>query len=235
MKKTAIKLTDIQKSFGVGSIRTQVLFDINQDFKTGELTMIVGPSGCGKTTMISIIGGILEPDSGSIEVFGDRIDQMSDNTKTEFRKNNIGFIFQQHNLIPTLTIKENISIPMLINKLPAVEVENRVMNLLKIVNLETHADYFPRNLSGGQQQRVAIARSLVMNPRLVICDEPTASLDGQTGRNIVGMLKDIALQEDKAVIVVTHDSRIFKYSDRMIKLEDGRIKSDKEIVRRNIK
>lgn len=234
MKKTAVKLTDIQKSFGVGDIRTQVLFDINQDFKTGELSLIVGPSGCGKTTMISVIGGILEPDSGSIEVFDEKIDLMTDNDKTEFRKNNIGFIFQQHNLIPTLTIKENISIPMLINRRPEKEVEKRVMDLLEIVDLKSHANYYPRNISGGQQQRVAIARSLVMDPKLVICDEPTASLDGQTGRKIVGMLKEVALQNDRAVIVVTHDSRIFKYGDRMIKLEDGRIKSDKEIIRRNI-
>ncbi|MEW5822269.1 MAG: ABC transporter ATP-binding protein [Cyanobacteriota bacterium] len=234
MSEVAVHLVDVQKSFGEGEIRTQVLFDITQDICTGELTLLVGPSGCGKTTLISIIGGILEADCGEINVFGSKVNLMSDDLKTEFRKNNIGYIFQQHNLIPTLTVLENVSIPLIIQGYSTEEAERLSLEMLETVEIISHAYYYPRDLSGGQQQRVAIARSLITKPRLVICDEPTASLDGKSGRRIVGMLKDIALQQDKCVIVVTHDTRIFKFGDRMIKIEDGRIITDKPIIRRDI-
>lgn len=226
MAEKAVQITDIQKSFGTDGVVTQVLFDITQDFNYGELSMVVGPSGCGKTTLISIIGGILNANSGEINVFGERIDKMDDKAKTNFRKDNIGFIFQQFNLIPTLTVSENVSIPLLISELPKDEIDKRTGEILDKVRLGHRKDAFPKHLSGGEQQRVAIARSLIQNPKLVICDEPTASLDSKTGHAVLEMIKNITLQDNKAVIVVTHDTRIFEFADRMITLDDGRIVSD---------
>lgn len=187
MTEKAVQIMSIQKSFGADGVVTQVLFDISQDFNYGELTMVVGPSGCGKTTMISIIGGILSADSGEVNVFGNRIDKMNDKAKTEFRKKNIGFIFQQFNLIPTLNIKENVSIPLLINDLPKKKIDIRIEEILDKVGLAHRQTAYPKHLSGGEQQRVAIARSLVENPALVICDEPTASLDSKTGMIVLQM------------------------------------------------
>ena len=235
MPETVIDIVDVQKSYGEGALRNQVLFDITQQFNSGELTMIVGPSGCGKTTLISIIGGILEPDSGKINVYGKKIHKMTDDEKTDFRKDNIGFIFQHHNLIPTLTVKENVAVPLLIQGRNSTdEIDKRVMNLINKFGIDHRADYYPKEISGGEQQRVAVARALVTRPRLVICDEPTASLDSKAGKAVVQMLKDIAIEENKCVIVVSHDTRIFKFADRIIRLDDGRIKSDKHLARRNI-
>lgn len=231
MSLASIKLDNVQKSFGEGHARTQVLFDISLELESGQFSMIIGPSGCGKTTLINIIGGILEADSGSISVFNKQIDAISDDKKTEFRKTKIGFIFQQYNLIPTITARENIAIPLLINKYPMDKVEKIVEEMVEKVGIKSRAGSYPRDLSGGEQQRVAIARSLIMDPDLVICDEPTSSLDGKTGTMVVALLKNIALQPHKSVIVVTHDTRIFKYADRIIKMEDGRIKSSKLVKR----
>ncbi|MGD9580631.1 MAG: ABC transporter ATP-binding protein [Vampirovibrionia bacterium] len=234
MTNIAVELTDVSKSFGVKNLAVHALIDVSQQFNLGELSMVVGPSGCGKTTMISIIGGILHADKGTVNVFGEAIHKMTDDQNTEFRKNNIGYIFQQHNLIPTLTVKENVSIPLLVRKISRKQAEDRAMEVLDKVGLIHRADFYPRSISGGEHQRVAIARSLVNDPRLVICDEPTASLDSERGRQIVSLMREVAVQEDKCVIVVTHDSRIFKFADRMIKLEDGKIISDKYVKRRDI-
>lgn len=234
MADIAVELKGISKSFGEKGVEVRALIDVTQQFKTGEMSMVVGPSGCGKTTLISIIGGILHADCGSVDVFGQSVHKMSDDENTEFRKNNIGYIFQQHNLIPTLTVKENVSIPLLVRKISRKQAEERAMEVLDIVGMIGRADFYPRSISGGEHQRVAIARSIVNDPRLVICDEPTASLDGERGTQVVQLMKEVALQADKCVIVVTHDSRIFKFADRMIKLEDGRIISDKHVKRRDI-
>lgn len=234
MADIAVELNGICKTFGEKGVEVKALVDISQQFNTGELSMVVGPSGCGKTTLISIIGGILRADCGSVNVFGKFINEMTDDENTDFRKNNIGYIFQQHNLIPTLTVKENVSIPLLVRRISRKQAEKRAMEVLDIVGMSGRAEFYPRSISGGEHQRVAIARSIVNDPRLVICDEPTASLDGERGRQVVQLMKEVALQEDKCVIVVTHDSRIFKFADRMIKLEDGRIISDKPVKRRDV-
>lgn len=225
----AIKLNDIQKSFGEDQVITQVLFDINLEVYSKDLSMIVGPSGCGKTTLINLIGGILNPDKGSINVFGEEITKLGDDQKTIFRRNNIGFIFQQFNLIPTLNVLENITVPLLINKYSFAKSSELALDIIEKVELSKRVNYFPRQLSGGEQQRVAIARALITNPRLIICDEPTASLDSKTGKAIVEILKQTAINDNKVVIVVTHDTRIFKYADRIIKMDDGRIKSAKRV------
>ncbi len=222
---SGIVLNDIQKSFGSGNLRNQVLFDIQLDLPDGELVLIAGPSGCGKTTLISIIAGILEPDRGEISVFDHRVDQMSNAQKTDFRKYNIGFIFQQFNLLPPLTATENVAVPLLIQKTPRPQAMAKAREVLTKVGLGDRLDYLPKNLSGGQQQRVAIARSLVLDPRLIVCDEPTAALDAQTGQTVMELLKAVATQPGRCVLVVTHDNRIFEYGQRLVSMEDGRILS----------
>ena len=185
--------------------------------------MLVGQSGCGKTTLISIIGAILSPDNGTVEVLNEPITSMTIDEKTEFRKKNIGYIFQQFNLINTLTTVENVAIPLLANDINFNTAIQKSKEYIEMMGLGDKANIYPSKLSGGEQQRIAIARSLVHNPRLIICDEPTASLDGSTGQKIVELIKNIASSPEKAVIIVTHDNRIFKYADEIINMEDGRI------------
>ena len=232
MTNYAVRLNGINKSFGEKSERIHVLHDISLDINYGEMTLFVGPSGCGKTTLISIIGAILEPDTGEVITLNHHINPMNSDEKTEFRKNNVGFIFQQFNLISTLTVQENVAIPLLINNEPYDFAIARAKEMLEIMEISSKAKELPNKLSGGEQQRVAISRALVKNPNLIICDEPTASLDGHTGRKIVELLKKTTAATDKALIVVTHDNRIFEYGDTMIKMEDGRINSVENI--RNI-
>lgn len=222
----AVNLVKINKTFKTRDVENHVLFDIDQDFKYGEITLLVGPSGCGKTTLISIIGGILNAETGEVYVFDKRIDNLKEKEITKFRRENLGFIFQQHNLIPTLTVKENISIPLKIIGKKDSFINQRADEILEKVNLSDKKNAMPRELSGGQQQRVAIARALIHDPKMVICDEPTASLDGKTGHRVVELLKEVALEEDRAVIIVTHDPRIFEYGDRKLTMDDGKIIAD---------
>jgi putative ABC transport system ATP-binding protein len=225
-----ITLRNIAKSFTSGDITNQVLFDINADIHPGELTLLVGPSGCGKTTLISIIAGILASDSGSIDLFGTPIHQLSDAKRTLFRKQNLGFIFQQFNLVPTLTVAENVAMPLIIRGLKEKEALHLAQNMLTEVQLGDRCNANIGQLSVGQQQRVAIARALVLEPRLLICDEPTASLDAQNGKRVMELIKTLALRKDERgqsnrfVIVVTHDNRIYDFGDRMLEMEDGRMK-----------
>jgi putative ABC transport system ATP-binding protein len=230
----SIQLKGIDKTFGTDETLTQVLFDIDLTVLAGELTLLVGPSGCGKTTLISIIAGILNADRGEIDIFGHRVDQMSDNEKTEFRKHNIGFIFQQFNLVPTLTVRENAAIPLLARGMPRKQALKRADEVLDGIGMASRREFLPSHLSGGQQQRVAIARALVGNPKLLVCDEPTASLDGQTGHTVLELLKQTAVQPDRCVIVVTHDSRIYEFGDRMVSMEDGRIQSVEAMHRQEL-
>ncbi|MDX2086098.1 MAG: ABC transporter ATP-binding protein [Candidatus Melainabacteria bacterium] len=220
-----ITLQQVTKSFGDGEVRNQVLFDIDLQVNTGCLSLLIGPSGCGKTTLISIIAGILNADSGCIEIFGERLDRMSDGQKTAFRKKNIGFIFQQFNLVPTLTALENVAIPLFAQHVPRNKALDRAAEMLAHVGLAERAQFMPKQLSGGQQQRVAIARALVSQPKLLVCDEPTASLDGQTGHAVMGLLKSVSVDAHRCVIVVTHDNRIYEFGDSQIQMEDGRIQS----------
>ena len=192
----------------------------------GELTYLVGESGSGKTTLISIIAGILYPTEGRVQVFDTEIYDLSDNELVMFRLANIGFIFQQYNLIPTLTAAENAAIPLIADGMKRDEAVERGRVLLEKLNIANQADKFPRQLSGGQQQRVAIARALVHEPRLIVCDEPTAALDAKSGRRVMDLLREVALSEDRAVIIVTHDNRIFDLADRILAMEDGRITHD---------
>ena len=219
----AVQVRNVTKTFGTGDARTQALKGVNFDTRLGELLLIVGPSGCGKTTLLSIIAGTMQFDSGEIEVFENRLHAMNKPAITDFRRRDIGFIFQQFNLIPTLSCLENISVPLLLNGVSRRDAEARSRDAMKLVGLETKTREQPTNLSGGQQQRVAIARALVHEPRLIICDEPTSALDKDTGAKIMELLHDVAKAPNRSVIVVTHDTRIFRYADRMTEMEDGRV------------
>ncbi|GDY23740.1 ABC transporter ATP-binding protein [Verrucomicrobiota bacterium] len=219
----AVHVRNVTKTFGTGDARTQALKGVNFDTRLGELLLIVGPSGCGKTTLLSIIAGTMQFDSGEIDVFENRLHTMDKPAITDFRRRDIGFIFQQFNLIPTLSCLENISVPLLLNGVSRRDAEARAREAMKLVGLETKTREHPTNLSGGQQQRVAIARALVHEPRLIICDEPTSALDKDTGAKIMELLHDVAKAPNRSVIVVTHDTRIFRYADRMTEMEDGRV------------
>jgi putative ABC transport system ATP-binding protein len=198
---------------------------VDLDVRFGELMMIVGPSGCGKTTFLSVLCGTLKFDTGSVQLFGRDLGAMNDAEVTAFRGKNVGFIFQQFNLIPTWNVVENASVPMLLGGAGRAQAESAAVKLLDEVGIGQKRTAYPAQLSGGQQQRVAIARALVHQPRLIICDEPTASLDAATGHKVLELLKDIACRPDRCVIVVTHDSRIFSFADRIAEMEDGQVKA----------
>lgn len=219
----AVHVRNVTKTFGTGDARTHALKGVNFDTRMGELLLIVGPSGCGKTTLLSIIAGTMEFDSGEIDVFEHHLHTLTKPEITNFRRENIGFIFQQFNLIPTLTCVENICVPLLLNQVPRRTAEDRARAAMTLVGLESKHREYPAKLSGGQQQRVAIARALVHEPRLIICDEPTSALDKENGAKIMELLHEVAKAPNRSVIVVTHDTRIFRYADRMTEMEDGRV------------
>jgi putative ABC transport system ATP-binding protein len=222
----AIKTQNISKDFFLGNQKIRVLSDINININYGELTMLVGPSGCGKTTLLSIIGGILTPSNGDIIIDETVITKLLDNEKVNFRRKNIGFIFQQYNLLPALSAVENAAIPLIADGVEISKACQRAAEILNEIGMQDHLEKLPNQLSGGQQQRVAIARALVHKPKIIVCDEPTAALDAVTGLKIMEILKNNAMKDKRAVIVVTHDNRIFNFADRIIKMEDGKIIND---------
>ena len=221
--EVAVKIRGVAKHFGRGEQRVTALRDINWDVYMGEMSMITGPSGCGKTTLLSVVAGILNCDEGSVEIFGEPVTSFSDSRRTSFRSRNIGFIFQQYNLLPALTAAENAAIPLVIAGWPRAKAVNRAREILSELGMAKKTESFPTQLSGGQQQRVAISRSLVHSPRLLVCDEPTAALDHETGLNVMEMLRKSAVRPDRAVIVVTHDNRVFHFGDRIARMDDGRM------------
>jgi putative ABC transport system ATP-binding protein len=230
----AISLKQIVKSFpgGTDNEKPNVVLDhVDIALPSGAMSFVIGPSGCGKTTLISIIAGILTADSGEINVFGERIDQMNQTQKAAFRRRSLGFIFQQFNLINTISIAENVAIPLLIQGVDHDEAIETAIHWLKEVGLGDRPFARPTTFSGGQQQRVAIARALVNDPRLIICDEPTSALDGQTGQHIIQLLKDVATQPERAVVIVTHDNRIYSFADHLVEMEDGQIRASHSDVK----
>jgi putative ABC transport system ATP-binding protein len=220
---TAVSLRGVSKAYGAGTSRVQALRGVDLDVRLGELLMLVGPSGCGKTTLISVVAAILDHDEGEIVVFDRDLKAMSPGEKTRFRGANIGFVFQAYNLIPTITVTENVAIPLLILGSRRAAALARAGEVLGAVGLGDKLEALPAALSGGQQQRVAIARALVNNPRLIVCDEPTSALDHDTGRLVMEVLRKNALSADRALIIVTHDNRIFNFADRIARMDDGRI------------
>ncbi len=219
----AVRVRGVMKDFGSGSALTRALRGVDLDVPYGDLLMLVGPSGCGKTTLVSIVAGTLEPTSGDVVVLGQDLCRMSGGRKVKFRRDNVGFVFQTFNLLPTLTAVENAAVPLLIagwRRRNAVEAAADVLDQL---GMGDRLPNLPSELSGGQQQRVAIARALVHAPRLLVCDEPTSALDAENGRITMELIQNVAVQPGRAVIVVTHDSRVYPFADRIASMEDGRI------------
>ena len=218
----AVRCANVTKTFGAGAAAVRALRGVDLEVRTGELMMLVGPSGSGKTTLISVIAGVLSRDAGDCSVFGQDYTRMSVDATTRFRGQNIGFVFQAWNLIPALTAAENVAVPVIINGGTRHTAIQRAFEMLSKVGFdERMMKSFPLDLSGGQQQRIAIARSLIHNPRLIVCDEPTSALDSETGHKIMKMMRQLAVGENRALIVVTHDSRIFEFADRIALMEDG--------------
>jgi putative ABC transport system ATP-binding protein len=219
----AVRCRGVVKTYGQGTSRVTALRGIDLDVNRGELLMLVGPSGCGKTTLISVIAGILDQDAGACDVFGHNFARMSARDRTRYRGRTIGFVFQAFNLLPTLTAAENAAVPLLINGTARREAVDRARDMLARVGLGDRTGALPAELSGGQQQRVAIARALVHGPKLIVCDEPTSALDHETGHRVMDLLREVALGEDRALVVVTHDARIFEFADRIARMDDGRV------------
>jgi putative ABC transport system ATP-binding protein len=221
----AVVCRAVTKEFGEGEAKVQALRGVDLDVPSGEITLLVGPSGCGKTTLISIVAGLLDPTAGDVAVLGADLVRMSGRRKVNFRGANIGFVFQQYNLLPSLTAAENAAVPLMIAGKPRKEAVEKATRMLDLLGLGNRGRSLPSQLSGGQQQRVAIARALVHEPRLLVCDEPTAALDAQSGRNVMELLRKVAVQPDRAVIVVTHDSRVYDFGDSIVHMSDGHIEN----------
>ena len=225
-----ISCRDVAKVYGSGNAEVHALRGVDLDVYAGELTMLVGPSGCGKTTLLSVVAGILRPTRGTVDALGKDLTQLSSWQRTTFRRENVGFVFQQFNLLPALTAAENAAVPLVIQGYSKRKALVAAKDLLAKMGMGDRANSLPGKLSGGQQQRVAIARALVHHPHLLVCDEPTSALDAKTGHTILELLRAIAVEGDRAVIIVTHDSRIFEFADTMARMDDGRIVS---LERRN--
>ena len=219
----AVECRLVTKDFGSGDTRVPVLRGVELEVPYGEITLLAGPSGCGKTTLLSVIAGLLDKTGGYLSVLGSNFDQLRGANAVRFRRKNLGFIFQQYNLLPALTAAENAAVPLLAAGMQRKHAVQKAEALLDELGLNARLRAFPRQLSGGQQQRVAIARALIHEPRLIVCDEPTAALDADTGHAVMEILRRIALRPDRAVLIVTHDSRVFQFGDRIAHMNDGRI------------
>ena len=223
MSEIAIRCTGLSKSYGSGDTSVPALRGVDLEVYMGEMLIISGPSGCGKTTLLSIACGTLKPDKGSIELFGQDLGALDANALAVLRRKDVGFIFQQFNLVPTFRARENVAVPLIIAGMSYGKALRKADEMLGALGLAERTRRFPAQLSGGQQQRVAIARALVHQPRLIICDEPTSSLDAAAGHAAMQILRDSALAKDRCVVVVTHDPRVFGFGDRVVTMEDGRI------------
>lgn len=223
MNERVLYCENITKIFNAGEAEVKALQGISLDVYENELLMLVGPSGCGKTTFVSVLSTLLNFEEGYCEVLGEDITKMSDEEKTAFRGENIGFVFQSFNLLASLSAVDNVALPLTIAGVSRDEALQRAKKMLNAVELADKAEIKPNNLSGGQQQRVAIARALVHQPKLIICDEPTSSLDHQSGQVVMQLLKKITKDKGVSMIVVTHDNRIYQYADRIAHMEDGKI------------
>ncbi len=221
MPDPAIRATGVVKWFGEGAARTQALRGVSIDAYFGEMLYIVGPSGSGKTTLLSVLSGILRPDSGSVSVEGSEIWNLGSDKLADFRLHKIGFVFQDFHLFPRLSTAENVAIPLILKRRNWKEAIVEATKYLDIVGLKGRAELPPVKLSGGEQQRVAIARAIAGQPDILIMDEPTASLDGDTGQAIVGFVKQNVLNDKRCILIVTHDDRISQFASRILTMADG--------------
>ncbi len=217
----AVQCQSVRRSFGSGDARIEVLRGVDFEARQGEMTFLVGPSGCGKTTLISIIAGLLDASAGEVALFGSKPASMTSRGQILFRRSHLGFVFQQYNLLPALTAAENAAVPLLAAGMKHREAVDRATAMLQRLGIGEKASVLPRLLSGGQQQRVALARALVHEPRLIICDEPTAALDHKSGESVMELLATAAVHPERAVVVVTHDNRVFHFAHRISHMNDG--------------
>lgn len=222
-QEIAVACRGLTKVYGEGASAVHALRGIDLDVHSGELLMLVGPSGCGKTTLISVLAGILDQDAGTCHVFGTDMKELGTSPRARFRGRHVGFVFQSYNLLPALSATENVAVPLLINGVPRKQALERAHAVIERVGLAHRAHAKPAQLSGGQQQRVAIARALVHEPRLIVCDEPTSALDQETGLQVMGILREVALAPDRSLVIVTHDARVFGFADRIARMNDGLI------------
>jgi putative ABC transport system ATP-binding protein len=223
MPTAAIHADGLTKYFGQGEARTMALKNVSLEAYFGEMLYIVGPSGSGKTTLLSVLSGILRPDAGSVSVEGADIWSLGGDKLADFRLHKIGFVFQDYHLFPRLTTAENVAVPLVLKRVDWNTALEEAVKYLEIVGLKGRAGLPPVKLSGGEQQRVAIARAIAGKPDILIMDEPTASLDGDTGNAIVGFVRKNILTDKRCILIVTHDSRIYEYASRILKMEDGRL------------
>ncbi len=212
-------LTAIDKYYTKGSHRNYVHRDFNAEVRRGEFLAIMGPSGCGKTTLLNLITGLDFPDSGSIEINGSRLDKMSDRERSRMRSEHFGFVFQSSNLLPTLSCFRNVELPLLLTHLSKQQRREQVELALELVSLTEQASQFPRELSGGQEQRCAIARAIVTNPTILVCDEPTGNLDRALGDEILQLFSDLHRKMGKTIVMVSHDAKAREFATRIIELE----------------
>jgi putative ABC transport system ATP-binding protein len=222
-KEHAVTCQSVRKTFGSGENQVEVLRGVDLEVPFGAMSLLVGPSGCGKTTLLSVIAGLLDSSGGSLQVLGQDLDRLRSGDGVAFRRRNLGFVFQQYNLLPALTAAENAAVPLLAAGMKRKQAVDRARGILSELGMEQRAHALPRDLSGGQQQRVALARALIHEPRLLICDEPTSALDAETGHSVMELLRKAAVRADRAVLVVTHDSRVFGFADRIAYMNDGQI------------
>jgi putative ABC transport system ATP-binding protein len=218
---TLVKVRDLHKVYYRGSEQIDVLQGITIDIPSGDFLALMGPSGSGKTTLLNLIGGLDTPTKGSIEVAGDRIDQLSGGKLSSWRARHIGFVFQMYNLLPVLTAARNVELPLLLTKLSSAERKKRVQTALNVVGLGERANHYPRQLSGGQEQRVGIARAIVTDPTVLLCDEPTGDLDRKSGDEVLNLLQVLNRDYGKTIIMVTHDPRAADCARRTLHLEKG--------------
>ncbi|ETZ06847.1 putative ABC transporter ATP-binding protein [Holospora obtusa F1] len=226
--KNCIEFSNISKTIQSGEHTQWILKNINGRLQGGKIILLTGPSGCGKTTLLSILSGILSPTSGTVKVFSQDLAKLSEKEKTIFRRHHMGFIFQNYNLVPSLTVQQNISIPLLAQGMSRDLIFEREEKILTLLNMETFAHCYPEQLSGGQQQRIAIGRALIHEPRFILCDEPTAALDEGAGQNVMTLLKNLAMSPERVILIVTHDNRIYSYGNCILEMKEGSIISSKE-------
>ena len=220
---TTLAATDVVKSFSEGRQEISVLHGVSLSVERGEIVALEGPSGSGKTTFLSILGCILTPTSGSVVVDGQRVDTLSSGRLAEVRKRSIGFVFQQYNLFPSLTARENVEYALNIKGMRGTAARNAAIEALEIVELGDRLDFLPRDLSGGQKQRVAIARAVASRPPILLADEPTANLDSQVGLQIMELFRNTAKQAEQGLVIVTHDPNVRRFADRVVRIRDGRL------------
>jgi putative ABC transport system ATP-binding protein len=223
MSDLAISARDVSKTYAQGEAAMRALDGVDVDVRRGELVLLMGPSGSGKTTLLSIMGCILRPSGGTIRILGREVTSLHERDLPRVRLDHIGFVFQGFNLFPTLTAEANVALALDLKGVPRREAARRAASLLEQVGLAHKRDIYPADLSGGQKQRVAIARAIAGDPPIVLADEPTAALDVHSGHAVMELLRTLAHERDRAVVIVTHDNRMLGYADRIVHLEDGRI------------